>query len=91
MKVNDKNITINCDSQAALQAMTAVTVRSHTVLNAIHALNSLAESNRVNLTWIPAHSGFDGNEIADKYAKMGSKNINSTSVLLPVPRVLCIL
>ncbi len=89
MKVTDKNITINCDSQAALRALSATIVKSHTVLNAIHALNSLAKFNRVNLTWIPAHSEFDGNEIADKYAKMGSNNTNSTSVLLPVPRCVC--
>ena len=37
------------------------------------ALNTLAEqAKRVHLTWIKAHIGLDGNELAEKYAKLGT-------------------
>jgi len=89
METIDKNVLINCDSQAAIRALTKTVIRSSAVHNANQALNKLAESNRVKLSWIPAHSGFAGNELADKYAKLGSMNTDAVNVKLPVPRCVC--
>ncbi len=87
--VVDRTILINCDSQAAIRAINSTLIKSKSTLEATVALNTLAESNKVTLRWIPAHSGYEGNELADQYAKKGSTNDNATSVRLPIPRCVC--
>ena len=79
---------INCDSKSAIQAINSTVIKSKTTLKALNLLNSLGKTNKVTLSWIPAHSGFEGNELADTIAKAGSANENNsaTSVLLPIPR-----
>ena len=57
--------------------------------SALSALNLLSGTNEVTLRWIPAHSGYEGNELADQTAKSGSKNDSATGVLLPMPRSVC--
>ena len=43
------------------------------MLQAHNNLNQLAKLARVlNITWIKAHYGHDGNELADEYAKQGT-------------------
>ena len=44
-------------------------------------LNELAQSSKVVLQWIPAHTGIAGNEIADQLAKEGRKKYQSSSHL----------
>jgi len=87
--VEDRTILINCDSQAAIKAIDATLIKSKSTLEATTALNSLAGSNKVTLRWIPAHSGYEGNEVADQHAKRGSNNDGATSVKLPIPRCVC--
>ena len=66
-------IKIFCDSQAALQALAKNTCKANTVKETHHILNELAEANnKVQLQWIKAHVGHDGNELADEYAKLGT-------------------
>ena len=61
------------DSQAALQALKSNKCEALTVKNTPDALNSLAEQAKVvRLTWIKAHIGLDGTELADEYAKLGT-------------------
>ena len=61
------------DSQAALQALKSNHSKAQTVKNTHDALNALAEQAKlVRLTWIKAHIGLDGNELADEYAKLGT-------------------
>ena len=85
---NCNKILINCDSKSAIQAINSTVIKSKTTLKALNLLNSLGKTNKVTLSWIPAHSGFEGNELADTIAKAGSANENNsaTSVLLPIPR-----
>ena len=84
-------ILINCDSKSAIQAINSTVIKNRTPLKAVNLLNSLGKSNEVTLSWIPAHSGFEGNELADRTAKAGSANENNsaTSILLPIPRSVC--
>ena len=61
------------DSQAALQALKSNKCTAMTVKDTHTALNSLAnQAKLVRLTWIKAHVGLDGNELADEYAKLGT-------------------
>ena len=50
------------------------------------ALNTLGESNEITLRWIPAHCGYEGNELADQLAKRGSNNDRDTRIKLRLLR-----
>ena len=66
-------VKIFCDSQAALQALKSNKCKAQTVKDTHEALNNLYQhAKNVRLTWIKAHIGLDGNELADEYAKLGT-------------------
>jgi ribonuclease HI len=66
----DQKITILCDCQAAIKAVYKPMITSRTVLQAVTALNTLADSGRdVQVRWIKGHNDCDGNELADYMAK----------------------
>ena len=54
---------------AAIMALDNTKIKSKTTLDAVLALNKLGENNQVLIRWIPAHSGYLGNEKADSLAK----------------------
>ena len=59
------------DSQATLQALKSNACKAQKVKDTHDALNDLsAQTKLVRLTWIKDHIGLDGNEFADKYAKL---------------------
>ena len=69
-----KPICICSDSQAALRALQSYSVTSVSILECIKLLNRMSAVELVTLLWIPAHSGFRGNAIADNLAKQGSSS-----------------
>lgn len=71
-QVAHKSINIFCDSQGALKALGSNRCKSKLVWNCQQTLTYLGRSNRVNLVWIPGHSGIPGNERADSLAKKGA-------------------
>jgi ribonuclease HI len=77
-----KKITIRSDSQSAILAVGATIITTKTALTCREALNHLGALNEVNLTWIKAHVGHKGNELADKLAKNGT--LKSTIRSCPV-------
>ena len=85
-KIEGSKIMINCDSQAAIRAIDSTVIKNSTTLEATMALNTLGESNEITLIWIPAHCGYEGNELADQLAKRGSNNDRATRIKLPMPR-----
>ena len=87
LKLKNKNVVINCDSQAANMALDNTKIKSKTTLDALLALNKLGENNQVLIRWIPAHSGYLGNEKADTLAKGGADNTDRTLLKLPIPKV----
>ena len=62
-------------------ALSRTITTSRTVEDCVKQLNCLAVTNSVQLKWIPAHSGFQGNELADRLAKDGAAG----SLIGPLP------
>jgi len=58
---------------SAVQALSGSSTSSSIVEECYNELNRLNESNLVELYWIPAHSGYDGNERADILAKKATE------------------
>ena len=72
---NMQYIKIFSDSQAAVLALNSNTVTSSLVKQTIITMNTLADSTeRLELCWIKAHVGYDGNERADQLAREAVKN-----------------
>jgi len=55
--VNNKQISICSDSQAALKALSNPRITSRLVWDCIVALQQLLSHNAVKLFWVPGHSG----------------------------------
>ena len=73
MRIHKIYVKFFSDSQAALLALKTNKCKASTVKDTHEALNELAiEAKLVRLTWIKAHVGLDGNELADEYAKLGT-------------------
>ena len=80
-----KYIKFLVDSQAALKALSNCSVKSETVQRTIRELSKLGHNiPRLTLTWIKAHVGYEGNEMADEAAKQGALE-PEMSIKLEVP------
>ena len=86
LKTKDKSIFFFSDSQAAIISLKNQITKSQTVLNGITALNTLGNSNKVMVKWIPGHRDYEGNEIADKLAKKGSTMDPTQFNVTPMPQ-----
>ena len=68
------------DSLSALQSLTSETP-DDSQKRLMDNINELAQSTKVVLQWIPAHTGIAGNEIADQLGKKGRKKDQPSSHL----------
>ena len=73
------NICIYSDSIGAINALNSYVIDSKQTIDCINSLNQLARTNKVNIVWVPAHSGIYGNEIADKVAKFAARETTSVA------------
>ena len=88
-----QKIIIRSDSQAAILALKANTIKSNLVLECFRILNKLGSTNSVKIQWIKAHvashnqvAGYIGNEEADMLAKKGADQVlEGPEPFLPVP------
>lgn len=72
-EVRRKNIYIFSDNRAAIGALMGTTTTSAIVWDCMQALQKLSESNKITLIWVPGHQGIQGNEEADRLAKLGTQ------------------
>ena len=82
--LNNRNVRIRSDSAAAIKALNKLTVDSNTVKECNEALNVLAQNNKIEIKWVKAHIGIEGNEKADQLAKEGCTNTETPNEL-PIP------
>ena len=69
LQTQDQYIKLFTDSQASLQALNSHEIKSLAVKDTILALNLVGQKvNRLEISWIKAHVGHQGNEMADKLA-----------------------
>jgi len=61
-----KNVCVFTDSLSALQVLQPRTTGSALVTECLGKIVALSRKIKVNISWIPAHSGYEGNEKADK-------------------------
>ena len=70
------------DSQAALLALNNDHVKPKLVKETVDILNLLVSSGKnITLSWVKAHVGYLGNELADEAAKGGA--LSCDSVVIP--------
>ena len=69
-----REVNILTDSQATFKALAKPTCSSKTVKECMNNLNSLAADFKVTISWIKAHAGHPGNELADEKAKEGAQS-----------------
>jgi ribonuclease HI len=75
------DVQIFTDSQASLKALTKLRCDSKLTALTFEKLNALSSCNDVTLTWIPGHTGKEGNEAADMLAKKAA----GTKIMGPWP------
>ena len=63
------------DNQAALLALRSRLTKSMTVTTCVSVLNTLGEEFPIELRWVKAHVGIQGNEDADQAAKLGARGL----------------
>ena len=67
-----EHIAIFSDSQSVLEALRGGTTNSRLLIETYERLQLICDRNSLGLSWIPGHSGFSGNELADNLARHGS-------------------
>ena len=79
-------VCIYTDSQAALKTLASRLTRSKAVMSCREALSWIRNS-EVRLCRVPGHSDVEGNNKADKLAKLGAEKENIAACELPKPTI----
>jgi ribonuclease HI len=82
LQVQGKEIHFFVDNQAALKTVMNNHYTEMTPWATHSLLNKVGEKNTLILSWIKAHVGHEGNELADQLAKQGTKCSNKNSMPL---------
>ena len=63
---------IYSDSQSTLRSLMNQPTNSKTTLSCQNTLNRIGQKTKLTLSWVKAHCGIPGNELADSEAKTGA-------------------
>ena len=75
MDTNDKTVQICTDSRIALESLKNRKSHKHLVENIKRKVIELERQNwKIEFSWIKAHAGHQGNELADELAKEAATN-----------------
>ena len=81
----NKKIIFYVDNQAAIITLGNYLIRSKIALETKKMVKLLSNNNQVIISWIPAHRGYPGNEIADNLAKKGARmNQMGPTTIIPL-------
>jgi ribonuclease HI len=85
--IHDHKILLLTDSQASIKALRKNMIRTSLLQQCTQNLQTICNTNTVNINWIKAHVGHPGNEEADKLAKLGAVSVTTdVEPILPVSR-----
>ncbi|XP_067129342.1 uncharacterized protein [Centruroides vittatus] len=79
-----KNLQIYTDSRVALHTLNRMEPKTKLAAELIATANDMGKRMSISFNWIPAHKGYEGNELADKLAKMATGNDKTTYNRLPI-------
>ena len=83
MNYTEAAIQIYTDSSSSINTINNPFTNSKTVYECFKALTTLAQNNRVTVSWVPGHENVWGNEKADSLAKAGIHSTNLHKGYLP--------
>ena len=84
--IRRNGVSFFVDNQAVLLALNKEVAGTTMIEETKLLLNDLASHFPVDLRWVKAHSGYEGNEIVDQHAKESTvDNIEGPYPVLPLP------
>jgi ribonuclease HI len=81
-----KNLQILSDSEAAIHAISSMSIESKIVKDCVATLDEAKKNHSIHIGWVKGHNENTGNELADMLAKAGNKMpAASVAPEIPVP------
>lgn len=71
-ETNNRTLVTCSDSQAVLKALRSSQVKSKLLQDCLEALKQIISRNKVTLSWLLGHKGYEHNEESNKLAREGS-------------------
>jgi ribonuclease HI len=71
MALSVLDLVVNSDEKDNTVVMLWININSKLVWECQQSLVKLVEHKRIQLVWVPGHNGIDGNEKAQKLARIG--------------------
>ena len=83
----NRNVVIHSDSQASIKALRSMKIKSKLVNGTRNIIKNLYRRNiQVTIAWVPSHSGFRGNDMADTLANLGAL-LQPPTITIPPPKM----